>query len=153
MPSHAARSHRSDVYPLALASAGTACLVVAFALLLARPAWETQVLDLPLSAYLLGGAGGLLTIVACPAWARRLGSRNPGRVVAFTLYRLCIALGMGAAGYSAVLSLAQTLSLVTPDWFPYMLALLSGVLECMVNEVVLRSLGFLAPKGIDPRLL
>lgn len=153
MPFAITARRNPDVYPVALASAACACMAITLALLLFRPAWETPVLDLPLTSYLLGGAGGLLTIVACPGWARRLGSRHRGRVVAFTIYRFFCALTMGGAGYAGILGLAQSLNLVTPDWFAYLLALLAGVLESFVNEVVLRALGFLAPREVDPRLL
>ena len=153
MPFDTAARRRTDVYPVALASAASACVATALILLLVRPDWQTPVFDLPLGSYLLGGAGGLLTIVACPGWARRLGSRHRGRVAEFTIYRFCCAMAMGGAVYAGSLASAQLLTLVAPTWFPYLLALLAGILEAFVNEVVLRALGFLAPREIDPRLL
>src|SRR5262245_19098417 len=82
----------ADVYPAALASAAVFCLLTAFAVLSVSPRWDTPVFDIPLGAYLLGGLGGLLTIVPRPGWARRLVSRRRSRVAAFTFYRLGCAL-------------------------------------------------------------
>ena len=153
MPSAAARRSGTDVYPVALASAALFCLVTTLVVLLARPRWGTLLLDLPLGSYLMGGAGGLVTVILSPGWARRLGSRHRARVAGFTIYRLCCALALGGAGYLAISGLSQLMALVTPDWFCYVVALLAGILESVVNEIVLRGLGFLAPREIDPRLL
>src|SRR5262245_49621170 len=100
-----ARAHVSrrgtDVYSVALVIVAIFCLLITLAILFFAPQWDTLILDMPLGSYLLGGVGGLLTIVLCLGWARRLGSRYRRRVVVFTLYRLGCAALMGGIGYLA----------------------------------------------------
>jgi len=147
------RTRGTDVYPLALSTVAVACLVTTVAILVIRPQWDSPVLDLPLGAYLLGGAGGLLSIVLYPGWSRRLGSRYRSRVVLFTLYRLACASLMGGFGFLTLSSLEHSVGLETPEWFNFAFSLASGLVEALANEFVLRALGFLAPREIDPRLL
>jgi hypothetical protein len=147
------RRHGSDVYPLALAAIAVACLLTTVAILIIRPQWDSLVLDLPLGAYLMGGAGGLLSIVLHPGWSRRLGSRHRARVVLFTLYRLGCASLMGGVGFLALPNIEHLIGLFTPDWVNYAFSLAAGLVETPANEIVLRALGFLAPREIDPRLL
>jgi len=147
------RTRGTDVYPLALATVAVACLVTTIAILIIRPQWDSPVLDLPLGAYLLGAAGGLLSIVLYPGWSRRLGSRHKARVVLFTLYRLGCASLMGGFGFLMLWSLEHSIGLETPGWFNFVFSLASGLVETLANEIVLRALGFLAPREIDPRLL
>ena len=147
------RTRRTDVYPLALATVAAACLATTLAIFIIQPQWDSPVLDLPLGAYLLGGAGGLLSIVLYPGWSRRLGSRHKKRVVLFTLYRLGCASLMGSFGFLMLSTIEHALGLETPVWYNFAFSLASGLLETIANELVLRGLGFLAPREIDPRLL
>lgn len=143
----------ADSYMVSLATVAAFCLTVAASAILTSPEWSTLLFDIPLGAWLLGWAGGLLTIISSPSWARRLGSRYQGRVVGLTCYRLTTAFMMGALGYSLATAVSESGGFVLPGWFILLAAFASGVLEKYVNEGVLRAFGFLAPREIDPRLL
>lgn len=143
----------ADAALVCMASAAVACVLMALAIIVARPGWDTPLLDLPLGAYLVGGIGGLLTTAAAPGWARRLGPHHSARVVVFTLYRLLCSCLMGAMGFALSGAVMKSIGLVAPDGFLYFSALVFGGIERLINMVILGGLGFLAPREINSRLL
>jgi len=148
----ARRAHRKaglDPYTVCLASVGLVCFVVAVLTLLARPSWNTPVFDEPLGAFFMGGLGGIVTLAASPARARRLRVRTPTRLAAVTAYRLVAACLMGGVGYAVVSAASGASGLVFPGWLPTAGAAMFGILELALNDVLLRMLGCIRPREID----
>jgi hypothetical protein len=123
------------------------------AILIARPEWETPLLGLPLGAYLMGGAGGLITTVGMPGWARRVTKGHTGRVAVLTFYRLLCACLMGGVGFALMGAVTRAAGLVAPDGFLFLAALLIGGGERPANMAALSGMGFLEPPEINSRPL
>lgn len=135
-----------DAYLLCLGSVAAFSALVALGVVLAGPRWESPILGLPFGAFLLGGLGGMLTQIASPAWSRQIGSHQPARLVALSLYRLLAACLLGGVGYGVLASSARASGLLLPMWLLYLGGAAFGVTEMLLNGFLLRGLGLL-PSG------
>ena len=162
MPTDAAH-HRSgvrvtprqiDTYTVGMLTAAAVVLAVAGLTALDGTGWLFAIIQMPAFPFLLGGLAGAVALCAEPSAIRRLGSRHGNmRIAGVVLYRLGAAALLGVTGFMLLRRAGGLFGLDVPRQFYYVICAACGASERIFNDLFLSSVGAMAPRGIDPRLL
>ena len=143
-----------DTYVVGMLTAAAAVLVVWAVTALAGTQWLFGLLEMPAFPFQMGGLAGAIALCVEPSSIRRLGSRaGHSRIAGVILYRLLVAAVLGVLGFMLLRRVGGMLGLTFPRAFYYVVSAACGASERLLNNMFLASVGAMAPKGIDPRLL
>ena len=116
----------------------TAALVV-----FVRPQWTTPIFGQPFGAYSLGAVGAIVTLAVSHKWPARVGNGHPVRIITVTAFRIFSASLLGGIGYTVAAGLVESGGAAWAG------ALLLGLAEKPLNDMVLSGLGVVTPAETD----